>query len=1059
MGYGKKKDPNSGKQFDLDKSFSNIIEPAVKKAGLNCIRCDKVSNSGSIDRPMYEYILNSELVIADITTLNANAMYELGVRHALKPFSTIIIAEKNTAFPFDVNHTAIFTYEHLGSDIGATESKRCIKELSRFIKEILDKQNIDSPFYTNLGLNALSDLCKDEILRSYIYDEAFYMEHIICSLVLKWSDTNKKDKELIQKLLDNNLGNFDINITKLNGLPNSPLMLSNNHWVYSLNSSLAKKIFPKITPALIERFTKVSIEVLSEKDPKFELPKENRLMANVTGNVPSYSRDIRKGIAESVVFLSLYQEYLMDSIKQQEVSYYIVYSILNTNDWKIWGSIDNLLPIMAEASPDAFLRALKENLINSPETFSNIFDQEDSGIFGGTLISGILWGLEDIAWFPNKFGQVIECLAKLALIDKGGRFTNRPINSIETLLLPWINTTIATVDDKIGATKFLQRNYPDLLWKIIYHLLPNEYSSTSGCKKPDYFTNLTSSYKQEVSKKDYITLISFYSDIAIELMNCDVERIIKVLENLNGINPKSYDNLFQKIYNMDFSSFDNNQRYELWKKATDLVIKHRKFKDAEWKYPENIINKIIQFIDIIKPNSNLQLYKPLFERDEFDISDTVYESENMDWNQIRQIAKEKRLNALKELINEVGYLGILEIITNENIARNIGESLALLESKDADLAYLPKYLAVENENYSLFIAQYIKSRTFASGYEWLDNLNIITWERVLQIRLLINLPFEASTWTIAKKLLNTNYDEYWISYSQRPVSFDSDLTEPITCFLKQKKIGYALQCAYLSIFHNKPIEKKLIIDVLKQNMKAENPNFDRHALIELFKYLETLDDCDKEILSELEFGYYPLFQLDYENITKSLYNRLKTEPSFYMQLISYAYKREDQEGDLDLSEEQKALAQISWNILRNFKAVPGVRDDMSFDETETLLWYKNVTELAINNKRLGVTKICIGELFFHAPADSSGLWINKEIAQLYDLLENGEMRRGFSSEAINSRGAHFVDPTGDTEINIAESWNQKADELEKNGLYNFAQTAREIAKTYMSFARNNMNQE
>ena len=37
---------------------------------------------------------------------------------------------------------------------------------------------------------------------------------------------------------------------------------------------------------MIEKFKTLAIEVLSEKDPKFELPKEERLMANVTGNVP-----------------------------------------------------------------------------------------------------------------------------------------------------------------------------------------------------------------------------------------------------------------------------------------------------------------------------------------------------------------------------------------------------------------------------------------------------------------------------------------------------------------------------------------------------------------------------------------------------------------------------------------------------------------------------------------------------------------------------------------------------------------------------------------------------
>ena len=45
---------------------------------------------------MYALLLHADLVIADITTFNPNAIYELGVRHAVRPYSTIILKEKMT---------------------------------------------------------------------------------------------------------------------------------------------------------------------------------------------------------------------------------------------------------------------------------------------------------------------------------------------------------------------------------------------------------------------------------------------------------------------------------------------------------------------------------------------------------------------------------------------------------------------------------------------------------------------------------------------------------------------------------------------------------------------------------------------------------------------------------------------------------------------------------------------------------------------------------------------------------------------------------------------------
>jgi hypothetical protein len=60
-----------------------------------------------IDKPMYERLLDADLMIADLSTSNANALYELGVRHALRPHSTIVMADQNFAFPFDLNHLTI----------------------------------------------------------------------------------------------------------------------------------------------------------------------------------------------------------------------------------------------------------------------------------------------------------------------------------------------------------------------------------------------------------------------------------------------------------------------------------------------------------------------------------------------------------------------------------------------------------------------------------------------------------------------------------------------------------------------------------------------------------------------------------------------------------------------------------------------------------------------------------------------------------------------------------------------------------------------------------------
>src|SRR5262249_39619338 len=97
MGFGVKVDYKTNRSLDLDKTYK-IIRAAVETGGLSCIGADDIVHSGVIDTPMYENLLNADVAIADLSTSNENALYELGVRHALRPFTTIVIAESQFKF-------------------------------------------------------------------------------------------------------------------------------------------------------------------------------------------------------------------------------------------------------------------------------------------------------------------------------------------------------------------------------------------------------------------------------------------------------------------------------------------------------------------------------------------------------------------------------------------------------------------------------------------------------------------------------------------------------------------------------------------------------------------------------------------------------------------------------------------------------------------------------------------------------------------------------------------------------------------------------------------------
>ena len=101
MPFGIKKDP-VGHDIDFDAVYAALIRPAIEAAGMEPVRADEERMGGIIHKPMYERLILSEFAVADLTTANANVFYELGIRHALRPHSTVMLFAEDSRLPFDI---------------------------------------------------------------------------------------------------------------------------------------------------------------------------------------------------------------------------------------------------------------------------------------------------------------------------------------------------------------------------------------------------------------------------------------------------------------------------------------------------------------------------------------------------------------------------------------------------------------------------------------------------------------------------------------------------------------------------------------------------------------------------------------------------------------------------------------------------------------------------------------------------------------------------------------------------------------------------------------------
>jgi hypothetical protein len=101
MPFGTKPD-GQGASVDFDAVYAELIAPAVEQAGMQPLRADQELVGGIIHKPMFERLILADYAVADLTTANANVFYELGVRHAIRPYSTVLIGAKVDRTPFDL---------------------------------------------------------------------------------------------------------------------------------------------------------------------------------------------------------------------------------------------------------------------------------------------------------------------------------------------------------------------------------------------------------------------------------------------------------------------------------------------------------------------------------------------------------------------------------------------------------------------------------------------------------------------------------------------------------------------------------------------------------------------------------------------------------------------------------------------------------------------------------------------------------------------------------------------------------------------------------------------
>lgn len=144
MPYGKKKDAG-GRTVDFDLVYTRIFKPAIEAAALTPIRADEEAIGGIVLKPMFERLMLCDYAIADLSLANANVFYELGIRHGIRPHSTLLTASRVMRLPFDVRSLRVLPYS-LDEDGVPNQVDQDVDKMVVLLKAFRDPVD-DSPLY------------------------------------------------------------------------------------------------------------------------------------------------------------------------------------------------------------------------------------------------------------------------------------------------------------------------------------------------------------------------------------------------------------------------------------------------------------------------------------------------------------------------------------------------------------------------------------------------------------------------------------------------------------------------------------------------------------------------------------------------------------------------------------------------------------------------------------------------------------------------------------------------------------------------------------------------
>ncbi|MHA7133783.1 hypothetical protein, partial [Oerskovia turbata] len=433
-------------------------------------------------------------------------------------------------------------------------------------------------------------------------------------------------------------------------------------------------------------FSALAVEVLGGTGPAADA--ESDPLVGAVGEARTrFSGALRRGAARTLALLAAFDGRDAGGLAGPDRARLVARELFDAANsdrtYALWMSLSDVLPLLAEAAPDEFLRALRDGLTGEDPLHARMFQESpENGLWAApSPHTAFLWALETVAWAPEHFDGAVDILARLAALDPGGRLANRPARSLAEVLSLWHPETAAGEEQRHRALRRVLQDEPAVARRLLLDLLPDGHGFQTDHRAPQFRM-----WKQDpptLSRDDLRRRTTDVAGLLLDDLDDDPERHLAVIGKVDDLPPEQLVDFTARLTVLAGRLDDDDARSRLHDALRDKTARHREYADTAWALPDSEVAALEAATEALRPRDPVRRCAWLFASDWVELGDVGRRDDLEAYD--AELAR-RRADAVQDVVGAEGLDGVVRLADVSGSPHAVGAALAAAQpAHDAEM--------------------------------------------------------------------------------------------------------------------------------------------------------------------------------------------------------------------------------------------------------------------------------------------------------------------------------------------------------------------------------------